>query len=104
MTAILAPHARPSWALFCWIDDSNIYVELPTTLGQPYITKFPLSEQGLSKALNLLRTRYDEVPSAQRNYTIPAIKPTVTKAGKPAVQTDAQRDHALSILRKMGIV
>jgi len=103
MSATIAPRAAPSHAMLCWLDDSYIYVELPTTFGQPYVEKFELCDNGLHKALNLLRNRYMELPSAMKNYTIPP-PPISTKNGKPPIQTDAQRDHALSVLRKLGIV
>lgn len=103
MNATIAPRAAPPHALLCWIDDRYIYVELPTTFGQPFVEKFELCNDGLSKALNLLRTRYCELPSSMKNYTIPPV-PISSKNGKPPIQTDAQRDHALSVLRKLGIV
>jgi hypothetical protein len=102
MTATLA--AIPTHALLCWVDDRNVYISIPTKSGLPFIERFPLHEAGLSKALNYLRIRYDELPSHEKNYTVPPVPVTVGRGGKPPVQTEAQRDAALALLRKMGVV
>lgn len=105
MSAKLAPSAKPSHAVVIWTDDRSIYIEVPTiaALGVPYVTTFPLHEGGLSKALNFLRTRYEELPRHQKNYTAPAA-PVTLRNGKPPIQTEAQRDQALVVLRKLGLV
>ena len=101
--AIALPSAAPPHALLCWLDDRYVYIEIPSKTGHPYVDKFPLCEAGLSKALNLLRIRYDELPSPMKNYVAPPIEPT-SKNGKTPVQTAAQRDQALAILRKMNLL
>lgn len=101
--ATLALPAAPPHALLCWLDDRFVYVSLPTVSGQPFVEKFALCDAGLGKALNLLRLRYDELPTAQKNYTIPPV-PITLRNGKPPVQTEDQRTQALAVLRKMGIV
>jgi len=98
-----APSAKPSWALTCWVDDRYVYIEVPTTMQHPFVEKFPIHEQGLSHALNFLRKRYELVPLGEKNYTAPPIRPS-TVNGKPPVQTADQRDAALNVLRKLGIV
>lgn len=103
MSATHAPSAAPPHALLCWLDDRYVYVEIPSKTGSPFVDKFPLCEAGLSKALNLLRLRYDELSSSMKNYTVPTAEPSL-KNGKPPIQTSAQRDAALAILRKMGLV
>lgn len=47
--------SAPEWAVTAWVDDRYVYVELPVITGPNYVTKFPLTEAGLSKALNLMR-------------------------------------------------
>jgi|ERR1700735_3392674 len=101
--AYALPSAAPPHAVVCWLDDRYVYVEIPSKTGSPYVDKFPLCEAGLSKALNLLRIRYDELPSSMKNYVVPPIEPTV-KNGKPPIQTAAQREQALAVLRKLGLV
>ena len=109
-----APSAKPSWALTCWIDDTNIYIEIPSTEGNPYIQKFPITEGALSKALNFLRVRYEVAPTAEKNYTkIPAPEGYIAKSmgasvvyrkQSKVVQTDVERATALNVLRKLGLV
>lgn len=94
--------AAPPHSLLCWLDDRWVYVELPSAIG-PVVMKYERSEAGLSKALNLLRIRYDELPSSMKNYTVPPIEPSL-KNGKPPIQTNAQRDTALAVLRKMNLL
>lgn len=85
------------------VDDRYVYIEIPSKTGSPYVDKFPLCEAGLSKALNLLRIRYEELPSSMKNYVAPPIEPTL-KNGKAPIQTAAQRDAALAVLRKLNLL
>lgn len=101
MSAEALSTARPTHAVIMWSDDRNIYVELPTTLGVPYVTKYPLNEGGLTKALNILKTRYEEAPSHEKNYVAPVA---FTNNGKPPVQTSEQRAVAHNVLRKLGLL
>jgi len=99
MTTAL-PSARPAWAVTMWADDTAIYVELPVKGGPPYITKFPLTEGGLSKALNLLHTRRVE---SHGGFTHDPAHPNVTYAwNRPG--TPAQRATAHALLKKSGII
>lgn len=99
--AMLDKSPIPSHAVTLWCDDLNIYAIIPGPT--PHVTKFPRSEGGLTKALHLLRTKYDELPTASRNYTAPPANVSL-RNGKPPVQNDEQRTHALAVLRKMGVV
>jgi len=99
--AMLDTSPIPSHAVTLWADDLNIYAIIPGPI--PHVTKFPRNEGGLGKALQLLRTRYEELPAPKRNYTAPPPKLTL-KNGKPPVQTDNEREAALAVLRKLGIV
>lgn len=99
--AKLDPNPIPSHAVTLWVDDLNIYALIPGPT--PHVTRYPRSEGGLTKALNLLRTRYEEVPVASRNYTAPQAAPRLVN-GKPPVQTETQRATALNVLKKLGIV
>lgn len=104
MSATLASPPVPTHALLCWVDDRNVYISIPTTFGQPFVERFPLHEGGLSKALNYLRIRYEELPFHEKNYTAPPVPLTTDRKGKPPVQTADQRDATLAVLRKLGIV
>jgi hypothetical protein len=105
MTASLDPTFIPAHAVTCWSDDRHIYVAMPTLSGgQPYITKYPLNEGGLSKTLSVLKTRYDELPTASKNYTITPNPIVKTVKGYAFKSNEADRTSALAILRKMRIV
>lgn len=101
----------PPYAVRMWRDDNHIYVALPMTAGGvPYITKYALSEGGLSAALEVLRKRKHEVLSpmeAQALYKPPATQPMVkqSKAQEKlfAETTPEQRENARKLLEKLGI-
>lgn len=81
----------PPHAVLCWIDDLAVYVELPCTDGTFHRLTFPLSENGLSRALNLLRSR----PKPESHLPPRAI---------PSSRfTTSQLDAALSALRRVGV-
>lgn len=107
----LAPAFRPPWAVLCWITDTDIFVELPGK-PYPYIQRFPITEAGFSKALNVLRARsrpeirryastkteiMDRMVAANRVQSSPART-------EPAKFTEDQRTATRAILKRMGIV
>jgi len=93
MPANFAPSAAPPNALLMWTDSRNIYVELPTLQGvPPCILSYPLREQGLSRALDLLRTKATDTAG------VPQLKAEVVKYKSP------QANLAESILRRRGII
>ncbi len=103
---------RPAWAVTMWSDDHDIFVELPMTGGGvPYIMRYPLTEGGLSRALEVLRIRKREtvLPTMDQpaNYTLPRHQPQVklskTQERLHAETTEAQRDNARRLLAKLGI-
>ena len=61
MSAVLIRSFAPPQALKLWLDDRNIYAEIPLSPGYnsnvPCIIAYPITEAGLNKALNLLRQR-----------------------------------------------
>lgn len=103
----------PPYAITCWANDHDIFVAMPMTKGgQPFIVSFPLNEGGLSRALEILRKRPKEVvlPTAAQpaNYTKPPVQPQVklSKASEKlhAETTPEQRQTALDLLRKLGML
>lgn len=96
MPANFAPTAAPVNALLMWTDGRSIFVELPTAKDcPPCILTFRLSEQGLSKALDILRAHADY--SGPPMLTTPAPR-------KDFVGTPTQHGLAESILRKLGAI
>ena len=82
---MIAPTAAPTNALRMWCDHRSIFVELPG----PYITTYPLTEGGLSRALSLLKEQKYDFGGKQ-----------MLKAS-PQTQSEAMAE---SILRRMGVI
>ena len=117
MSAIMDPQPIPPWAITMWLADHDIIAMLPMKLGGPcYLMRLPLSEGGLAKALNLLRTRKAEVLSpleatAMRRLLAaskpaahpPQVKLTKVQEKLHSETTQDQRDRARAVLEKIGI-
>ena len=85
--------APPPHAVLAWADDRGVYVELPLTSGTGYHrVEFPYSESGLSRALNLLRSR----PAPERH--LPPQRATPTSSF-----TSSQLSVAKAALAKLGL-
>lgn len=93
----------PPHAITCWVDDTHVYTAIPALVGPPLIQRYALTEGGLSKALSILRVQRKE--ALRRGGIEPARKgaPAVRKAD-PVKGTPEQREAALAILKKMGIL
>lgn len=92
-----APTGRPAWAVCAWADDNNIYIELSGMHG-PYIVKFPLNENGLSKALHLMKDCHRKMasPIYQAQGVNPAYKPK-------GDFSEVQRERTREILKRLKI-
>lgn len=100
-----ASTAAPPWARKCWSDVQFIYVEIPASDGgAPYILKYSHSENGLGKALTLLRNAHDRAD--RTNYTERGDDPRIKRATvKQAYKsTVAQRSDVANFLRKKGVI
>lgn len=86
----LAPSAAPVNALRMWMDGRNIYAEIPGPT--PHIMSFPITEGGLTKALNLLRERQDFAGE-------PQLVPSRHLIGTPLQHATVQK-----ILRQGGLI
>lgn len=101
----------PPHAVTMWLTDHDIVALLPMKAGgTPYMMKFPLNEQGLMRALELLQKRKHEVltPTEAAVFDVPKVQPQV-KRGKLQEKlysetTESQRDAAQALLRKLGLV
>lgn len=98
MSDTFASSAKPPWAVIAWVDERSVYIELPVKDQAPFITSFQLNEQGLSKALNLMRKQHKEEFGPQQ-YQIPHREYKTT-----AGVSDDTRAKAHAILRRMGII
>ena len=96
------PSARPAWAVTAWVDDNNIYVEIPVTNGPPYVTKYAFSDAGLSKALGQMRDIYRAQAPTGGSYNLTRHPILVAKDQvKSKNFTDDQRASARDVLKKM---
>lgn len=97
-TAYIPPHA-----ITCWVDDSYVYTTVPCKSGPPLIQRYPLTEGGLSKALNFLRVQPRQKLGSTRPQ--PFVSPTIRRElGAKDRFTDSQREKTRMVLRKMGII
>ena len=98
-----ARYFSPPHAVTCWVDDRNVYVELPTK-GQPYIQRFPITEAGFHKALSALKDIHDKIGRRYVLYTETDIKQAYRTKSKPKQTqfTDAQIQQAMEILKARG--
>lgn len=96
-----ASTARPPWSRYVWADHNAIFVEIPDAAGgAPYILKFDNCENGLGKALSLLRNAHERAD--RTNYSTPMDDPRIKKAKFSA--TISQRESVRSILKKRGML
>lgn len=95
-----AKSAKPVWAVTAWVDDNNVFVELPTTDAPNYIMKFDLTEAGLSKALKLMRDTHRKAQPTGGYYQLPQ-QPIVRKVSKSQF-TEDQRAKARATLKRLG--
>lgn len=91
--------AKPGYAVTAWLDDRNVYIELPSK-GQmpPYVLSFDLSEGGLSKALHLMRQGYLAARQPK-----PEFRKTRGPRERYSPYNDDQRAAAAAALKKVGI-
>ena len=102
MTATALTTAKPPWAITAWADDNAVYVEIPSPSG-PYITRYPFTESGLSKALWLMRSHYvKHRPVADGPSKV--SRHAKVRDAKPSKFTQESRDRALDILKKAGVI
>lgn len=101
-----APSFKPPWAVVAWCDDRFIYIELPVKDGPPYIFKEALTNDGLNKALHLMRDARRKIPvviTGDYNAPIEAAKKHFDRMkGNPQVSEET-RAHARDILRKLNL-
>lgn len=99
MSASAASSGRPAWAVCAWSDNNAIYIEIPAKSGIPYISKFALSEGGLSKALSLMRSLHRTIEPLGGNYQIP-LNPGIKKA---QTFSEDSRKATREILKRLKI-
>lgn len=91
----------PSWAVTCWCDDAHVYVMIPATNAPPLIQKYPLTEGGLSKAINILRVQRQALGHGRVHKP---SSPPVKRDSDLKPLTDRDRGKVLAAMKKAGIV
>lgn len=97
MTAEFLPAHKPRWAVIAYVDNNNVFVEIPVKDQAPFIAKYPLTAAGLGEALSRMKAYHAE-KSGPPVYTVP---PRI--ASTPSPYRDDTRAKAQAILRKHGI-
>ncbi len=98
MSATYLPSGRPPWAVTCWTDDVNVYLELPCVDGPPFIQTYALTENGLGKALSFMRDFHRQHEPKGGTYKIaphPKLNPINTLA------TPERRAKVAQLIRGM---
>lgn len=96
MMGAIADSAAPAHAIPCWVDGRNIYFELRGVNG-PVVVAYPRSSAGMATAIATLFA----IPEAGLPYTRPQLPSSIPD--KNGI-TDAQRQSARDILRRMKII
>lgn len=94
---------KPSHAVVAWVDDTHVYVELPCKDAPPFITKYSLTEGGLSSALNLMREIHRKERPTGSRYKIedhPKLRKIEPKSGS---FTEDARAKTRDILKRLKI-
>ena len=95
-TDTFAPSGRPRWAVWSWVDHNNVFVEIPILGKPPFISKYPKTPDGLSRALADMM-KYHTVECGTQTY-IPPPRQLMVPASNDT------RAKALAILRKHKIL
>jgi hypothetical protein len=97
--ATCAQSAAPSYAIKVWMDDNNVYAEIPS-LNQPCVVRFPIQEGGLAKCLALLGAKRTAEAHGEPYIHRPAMNKKLMAAGV----TVKDMDQAAEMLRRKGML
>ena len=96
-----ATTARPPTAAIAWATKDELFVEIPTKSGPPYICRYRKTVDGLSAALNIL-IEHQEATSRNVPQDHPAVKKSTATPRAPWA-TDEQRQRARDLLKRLKI-
>lgn len=101
----LARSYRPPYAVTCWVDEGHVHIEIPSKDPSipPYIQRYALSEQGLSKALSAMKAGYKAYKDSGRVFTPVPRQPTRRQRGTDNF-SERQREAARAVLKRMGLI
>ena len=95
-----AASARPATAAIAWCTPRELFDEIPSRAGPPYIARYPRTAEGLAQALNVL-IDHAEAPSRGRVTQTPAAHPAIRRLARGT--KDYSPDAASEVLAKLGI-
>ena len=96
MSNTLTRLSPPAHAITCWIEGDRIFVAIPCTTGLPLIQAYSVTEGGLTKALNILRSTAKKAPK---------VRAAPAGASATTLTPDERRSvNAYSILKRRGMV
>ena len=97
-----APSAKPQSAAIAWATKDELFVEIPSIDGPPYVCRYKLTPEGLASGLNIL-IQHPTVHSSTNSFEVnPTTHP---KIKRPNVKfTDSHRNAAAEVLRKLKII
>jgi hypothetical protein len=98
MTDHFAKSARPATAAIAWCTKDELFVEIPTLGGPPFICRYKKTTSGLASALNVLIENEDRPKRSLDQSSHPLIR-----KNDPAIYTEAHRERVRNILKRMKI-
>jgi len=98
MSASSAKSAAPPYAVLCWADEMDIYMQLPS-INSHYVARFVRSEGGLSAGLQHMGALHIEHSGVPFH---PAEIPPKALTVKGLTQND--REAARDTLKKIGVI
>jgi hypothetical protein len=101
MTDSVASTARPATAAIAWATARDLFVEIPSRSGPPYIARYARTAEGLAQALNVL-IDHAEAPSRGRVTATPSAHPAIKRSASRGTKDYSPAD-AEEILAKLGV-
>lgn len=89
---------HPPHAVLLWSDTDRIFASLPSKTGAPVILTFSHTEGGLSKALDLLKSR------AKRSRSPRSAPPPMGATAGVLTIAERQTANGLAVLKKLGML
>lgn len=95
------PSAAPPSAITLWKEGLDLYCQIPTKLGAPYIMRLAPDSTSIGKVLDLVMGVKKEPQRFGRRGLETKSHPLIqtTKVG-----SEAQREVARMVLKKMGVI
>ena len=98
MSASALLTARSPSTAIAWATREALFVEIPCKNSHPYVTRYPLTVEGLQRALNVLLDTPEPLPRVAALAAHPSIR-------RPKVEFDAsEREKVRDVLKGLKII